>query len=917
MSLVDNVSKTGAEGAVLDEAKNINKSLSALGNVISALAEGTKTHVPYRDSKMTRILQESLGGNARTTIIICCSPSSFNEQETRSTLMFGQRAKTIKNVVVVNEELTAEEWKRRYEKEKEKVSKLRGAINKYELELQRWRGGETVPEGERMLNAKDNRNSQVFESLALLDQPAQPAVSDKERKKFEDEKSKLYMQMDEKDDEIQKQARLINQLKEQLGEQEESLKSNQVDSEKLQAQINSMQSESETSKTEVKEVLQALEELAVNYDQKLQEVETKTKDNDKLTEELSQKQAILGKVSKELEEVKDTTSVLRKRLAEMMNSLLSDLGEIGNVLGGNAAEIKKPHIDCSGKLDEDFTVARLYVNKVKSEVKTLSVVSLRSVTIPSRDVYCIPSRPVYLAHNQSIPILRFVNLEKTESDLKSSLDGKNRELNSSQLLISQYEAKMKTLETDMKEMESKKRILEEAVDSLNEEIAKLKAKAQMHALALKDKEEEHAGLLHTASEIQSALENQMISHREAHQKQLSNLRDEIESQQGIIASMKERNQKQSLERDHLMSFSFSVQVEKREQAKKDLKGLEETVHKELATLYRLRQLFVKDLQARLKVTNVDTDTEEEGGSQAQKQKIAFLENNLDQLTKVHKQLVRDNADLRCELPKLEKRLRATQERVKSLEHALKEAKEGALRDRARYQKEVERIRESMRQKQAAARKGAQGHIAKPIRPGQQPASGNVRPGSSSGIGSALLGMTRLAGGTVIGTNVPSSPSTPSLASSPNGATIVTPVIRGGKGSEPVVTYSKRIRNAVSTESLNRPLPQGSSSVNGASPSTDYEKRRGSSGTAIGGGNSSTPHMRAAASVDRLNIMGEGNSGRKLPSMPDSLQRSPMKISGREGEIAALKRSNRRSASSHNLVNNSEGGPWEIRKQPAS
>ena len=93
-----------------------------------------------------------------------------------------------------------------------------------------------------------------------------------------------------KDDEIQKQARLINQLKEQLGEQEDTLKSNQVDTEKLQSQINVMQSESETSKTEVKEVLQALEELAVNYDQKLQEVETKTKDNDKLSEELSQKQ---------------------------------------------------------------------------------------------------------------------------------------------------------------------------------------------------------------------------------------------------------------------------------------------------------------------------------------------------------------------------------------------------------------------------------------------------------------------------------------------------------------------------------------------------------------------------------------------------------------------------------------------------
>lgn len=96
------------------------------------------------------------------------------------------------------------------------------------------------------------------------------------------------------------------------------------------------------------------------------------------------------------------------------------------------------------------------------------------------------------------------------------------------------------------------------------------------------------------------------------------------------------------------------------------------------------------------------------------------------------------------------------------------------------------------------------------------------------------------------------------------------------------------------------------SLNGANPSPDYERRRGSSGTAIGGGNSSNAHMRTAASVDRLNLMGEGNTGRKLPSMPDSMQRSPMKISGREGEIAALKRSNRRSASSHNLVNSTEG-----------
>ncbi|CAH2001133.1 unnamed protein product [Acanthoscelides obtectus] len=103
----EKVSKTGAEGTVLDEAKNINKSLSALGNVISALADGNKSHIPYRDSKLTRILQESLGGNARTTIVICCSPASFNEAETKSTLEFGKRSVQIITIITVCGSITS------------------------------------------------------------------------------------------------------------------------------------------------------------------------------------------------------------------------------------------------------------------------------------------------------------------------------------------------------------------------------------------------------------------------------------------------------------------------------------------------------------------------------------------------------------------------------------------------------------------------------------------------------------------------------------------------------------------------------------------------------------------------------------------------------------------------------------------
>lgn len=105
----ERISKTGAEGNTLTEAQNINKSLTALGQVINALTDGKSTHVPYRDSKLTRLLQESLGGNSMTSLIITCSPSIFNEEETRSTLRFGSRAKQIKNKAKVNKEFSIQE----------------------------------------------------------------------------------------------------------------------------------------------------------------------------------------------------------------------------------------------------------------------------------------------------------------------------------------------------------------------------------------------------------------------------------------------------------------------------------------------------------------------------------------------------------------------------------------------------------------------------------------------------------------------------------------------------------------------------------------------------------------------------------------------------------------------------------------
>uniref|UniRef100_A0A3Q2USG8 Kinesin-like protein n=1 Tax=Haplochromis burtoni TaxID=8153 RepID=A0A3Q2USG8_HAPBU len=682
----EKVGKTGAEGTVLDEAKMINKSLSALGIVISALAEGS-SYIPYRDSKMTRILQDSLGGNCRTTMVICCSPSAYNDAETRSTLLFGQRAKTIKNQVTMNVELTAEQWKSKWEKEKEKNKTLRNTVTWLENELNRWRSGESVPADEQFDKEKAKEEVQALESTHHNDKTIALWQENYVNETLLDFSFPLpFLQ----DDEINQQSQLVETLKQQMLDQEELLASSRRDHHTLQTELNRLLAENEASKEEVKEVLQALEELAVNYDQKSQEVENKTKEFEALSEELNEKSSSLASIDSELQKLKEMTNHQKKRVTEMMSSLLKDLAEIGIAVGSN--DIKQQ--ESSGLIDEEFTVARLYISKMKSEVKTM--------------------------------VKRSKLLESTQTETTQKLDETESELTACQLRISQQEAKIKSLTESLQNVEQKKRQLEENVDSLSEEIVRTRAQEKVNAM---EKENE----IQSANEVKEAVEKQIQTHREAHQRQISSLRDELDAKEKLITELQDLNQQIMLEQERLrveheklkaadqeksrQLEELTVQQDRREQARQDLKGLEETVARELQTLHNLRRLFVQDLSTRLK-KNAQMDSEDTESSAAQKQKISFLENNLEQLTRVHKQLVRDNNDLRSEIPKMEKRLRATAERVKALETALKEAKENAAHDRKRYQQEVERIKDAAKPKNMGRRGSAQ--IAKPIRPGQLP-----------------------------------------------------------------------------------------------------------------------------------------------------------------------------------------------------
>jgi len=106
----ERVKKSGAEGQQLREGIDINKGLLALGNVISALGDETKrgkVHVPYRDSKLTRMLQDSLGGNSKTLFICCVSPAFSNLHESINALRYANRARNIHNKPVINRDPTA------------------------------------------------------------------------------------------------------------------------------------------------------------------------------------------------------------------------------------------------------------------------------------------------------------------------------------------------------------------------------------------------------------------------------------------------------------------------------------------------------------------------------------------------------------------------------------------------------------------------------------------------------------------------------------------------------------------------------------------------------------------------------------------------------------------------------------------
>ena len=251
---------------------------------------------------MTRILQESLGGNSRTTLIINCSPSSYNEAETLSTIRFGVRAKTIKNKAKVNADLSPAELKALLKKVKSDAVTFQTYISALEGEVNVWRAGRTVPEDKWVTMDKLSKGdvktlppAPGFKSPAVQEEMSRPATP------------AIVLEKDEREEYMKRENELMDQI-----------------------------AEKETELANREKLLESLKEETTYYKEQEQLV---TKENQQMTTELNDLRLQLQKISYESKENAITVDSLK----EANQDLIAELEELKK----NLAEVRVAHKEAS------------------------------------------------------------------------------------------------------------------------------------------------------------------------------------------------------------------------------------------------------------------------------------------------------------------------------------------------------------------------------------------------------------------------------------------------------------------------------------------------------------------------------------------------------------------------------------------
>ncbi|KAK0483645.1 kinesin heavy chain [Armillaria novae-zelandiae] len=686
----EKVGKTGASGQTLEEAKKINKSLSALGMVINALTDSKVKYIPYRDSKLTRILQESLGGNSRTTLIINCSPSSYNEAETLSTLRFGIRAKSIKNSARVNTELSPLELKGLLGKAQAANISYQKYIAALEAELAVWRSGGHVEEVEwatpgksgapagpaaaaptKKTPSSSSPSTPAPSSRSLTPVPVNPAI---EGLRSDDSRPQtptvVGLEKDEREDFLRRE----NEISDQLAERESAL----VAAEKLIK--------------ELKEELAFLKEQEASVN----------KENKSMSSQINELRLQVERLDYDNKEGVITIDILKEQNADSKNEL---------------DELKKQILELKSAQKESSAEDK---EKRKQEKMALMMAKFDTQG----------------AFSEKDDQLRQILAKLDAADPVSSLTADDltairRQLAEGQSLVRETVDRLRQSQEENEMIIRRRDELESRVASLETEYEELLEKT------IHDEETSNVDIAESMVDLKNKLEAQYAAKRDAHLSEVIDLKqqldmkaNEVRSLNASIESLKSVNEE--LKRAFAVTSAGIEGGKNLAESAQDLERTRKAINVQLAEFDGVKKSLMRDLQNRCeKVVELEIQLDEikeqynnvirNSNSKAQQKKMAFLERNLEQLTLVQKQLVDQNSSLKKEAGIAERKLLARNERIQNLEALLQDADRRLSVQNQKFEAQLQAVKERL--DQARAQKAATtpslnfGRIAKPLRGG--------------------------------------------------------------------------------------------------------------------------------------------------------------------------------------------------------
>ncbi|KAJ7006945.1 kinesin-like protein KIN-4C [Populus alba x Populus x berolinensis] len=356
--------RTGADGMRFKEGIHINKGLLALGNVISALGDEKKRkeggHIPYRDSKLTRLLQDSLGGNSKTVMIACVSPADTNAEETLNTLKYANRARNIQNKAVVNRDPMSAQMQR-----------MRSQIEQLQAELLFYRGDATIPFDElQILKHKvsllEGSNAELQRELherqltcEHWNQRAVEAQVEKDKLIMQIESARNGKSWDEIDSSTSQDYDLVKKYVSKIQELEgELLHLKNMSNSKCIQFVDYINSDDERFGSK-NALLQSLNEFSSNSDTKAADISDEVEDEEKELEHSSLQEKLdweLKELDRKLEqkeaEMKRFTSVDTSVLKQHYEKKVHDLEQEKRVLQKEIGELRCNLVNISSTSDD-------------------------------------------------------------------------------------------------------------------------------------------------------------------------------------------------------------------------------------------------------------------------------------------------------------------------------------------------------------------------------------------------------------------------------------------------------------------------------------------------------------------------------------------------------------------------------------